>query len=123
MDQKVYSGVDDRICGAIKKSEWNRIDVVSTEVVFRSDRGVEETMSGTGVYECADRGIQNKVRGNGDCKGVWVVKSRCIELWLRRCTGEFNAVLSRCGDKRTAHEFFDSELDLALEVLSVMVVE
>ena len=63
------------------------------------------------------------VRGNGDCKGVQIVKSGCVESWLHRCTGEFNAVLSQCGVKRTAHGFFDSKPDLALDVLSVMVVE
>ena len=63
------------------------------------------------------------VRGNGDCKGVWIVKSGCIELWLCRCTGEFNAVLSQCGVKRTAHGFFDSKPDLASDVLSMMVAE
>ena len=103
--------------------EWNQIDVVGTEVVFRSDRGVEEAMSGTGVYEGMDQSIQNKVRGNGDHKGVWIVKSGCVESWLHRCTGEFNAVLSRCRVKRTAHGFFDSKLDLASEVLSMMVAE
>ena len=80
-------------------------------------------MSGTGVYEGTDWSIWNKVGGNRDRKGVWIVKSGWVELWLRRCTGEFNAVLSWCGVKRTAHRFFDSELDLALEVLSMMVVE
>ena len=80
-------------------------------------------MSGTGVYEGADRSIWNKVRGNGDHKGVQIVKSRCSELWLHRCTGEFNAVLSWCRDKRTAHRFFDSKPGLASEVLSVTVVE
>ena len=93
------------------------------EVVFRSDGGVEETMSGTGVYEGADRSIWNKVGGNREHKGVWIVKSRCVESWLHRCTGDFNAVLSWCRVKRTAHRFFDSEPDLASEVLSVMVVE
>ena len=92
-------------------------------MLFRSDGGVKEAMSGTGVYEGADRSIWNMVRGNGGCKGVWIVKSGCVESWLRRCTGEFNAVLSRCGVKRTAHGFFDSKLDLTLEVLSVMVAE
>ena len=123
MDQKVYSGADDGICGAIKKLEWNQIDVVSMEVVFRSDGGVEETMSGTRVYEGMDRSIWNEVRGNGDCKGVWIVKSGCVESWLHRCTGEFNAVLSWCRVKRTAHGFFDFKLDLASEVLSMTVVE
>ena len=80
-------------------------------------------MSGTGVYEGAYRSIWNMIGGNRDCKGVQIVKSGCIESWLRRCTGEFNAVLSQCGVKRTAHGFFDSELDLALEVLSMTVVE
>ena len=93
------------------------------EVVFRSDGGVKEAMSGTGVYEGIDWSIWNKVGGNGDCKGVWIVKSGCVELWLCRCTSEFNAVLSWCGVKRTAHGFFDSEPDLASEVLSMMVVE
>ena len=91
--------------------------------MFRSDRGVKEAMSGTKVYEGMDQSIQNKVGGNRDCKGVWIVKSRCVESWLRRCTGEFNAVLSQCGVKRTAHRFFDSEPDLASEVLSVTVAE
>ena len=80
-------------------------------------------MSGTGVYEGADWSIWNKVRANVDCKGVWIVKSGCIELWLHRCTSEFNAILSWCGVKSTAHRFFDSKPDLTLEVLSVMVVE
>ena len=80
-------------------------------------------MSGTRVYEGADWSIQNKVGGNGDHKGVQIVKSGCIESWLHRCTGEFNAVLSQCGVKRTAHGFFDSEPDLASEVLSMTVAE
>ena len=91
--------------------------------MFRSDRGVKEAVSGTGVYEGMDQSIWNKIGGNGDCKGVHIVKSRCVESWLCRCTSEFNAVLSQCGVKRTAHGFFDSEPDLASEVLSMMVVE
>ena len=63
------------------------------------------------------------VGGNRDCKGVWIVKSRCVELCLHRCTSEFNAVLSWCRVKRTAHGFFDSEPDLASEVLSMTVAE
>ena len=93
------------------------------ELIFSSDGGVKEAMSGTGVYEGTDQSIQNKVRGNGDCKGVQIVKSGCVESWLRRCTSEFNAVLSQCGVKRTAHRFFDSKLDLASEGLSVTVAE
>ena len=80
-------------------------------------------MSRTGVDEGTDQSIWNEIGGNGDCKGVQIVKSRCIESWLCRCTNEFNAVLSQCGVKRTAHGFFDSKLDLALEVLSVTVAE
>ena len=99
------------------------MDVIGMEVMFRSDGGVEEATSGTRVYEGTDRSIWNKVRGNRGHKGVWIVKSRWVESWLRRCTGEFNAVLSQCEVKRTAHGFFDSELDLALEVLSMMVAE
>ena len=91
--------------------------------MFSSDGGVKEGMSGTRVYEGTDQSIWNKVRGNGDCKGAWIVKSGCVESWLHRCTGEFNAVLSRCRVKRTAHGFFDSEPDLASEVLSMMVAE
>ena len=33
-------------------------------MVFRSDGGVEEAMSGTGVYEGMDQSIWNKIRGN-----------------------------------------------------------
>ena len=88
-----------------------------------SDGGVEEAVSRTGVDEGTDQSIWNEIGGNGDCKGVQIVKSRCIESWLCRCTGEFNAVLSQCGVKRTADGFFDSEPDLALEVLSMMVAE
>ena len=91
--------------------------------MFSSDGHVKGAMSGTRVYEGMDWSIQNKVGGNGDCKGVWIVKSRCVELWLHRCTGEFDAVLSRCGVKRTAHRLFDSKPDLALEVLSMTVAE
>ena len=91
--------------------------------MFRSDGGVKEAMSGTRVYEGADQSIRNKVGGNGDRKGVQIVKSRCVESWLCRCTSEFNAVLSWCRVKRTAHGFFDSEPDLALEVLSMTVAE
>ena len=80
-------------------------------------------MSGTRVYEGTDWSSQKQIRGNGDCKGVQVVKSRCVELWLHRCTSEFNTILSECRNKRTAHGFFDSEPDLVLEVLSITVVE
>ena len=91
--------------------------------MLRGNGSVKEAVSGTGVDEGADWSGQKEIRGNGDCKGVWVVKSRFIESWLHRCTSEFNAVLSWCRDKRTAHGFFDSKPDLALEVLSVTVGE
>ena len=118
MDWKVYSRADDRIYSAVKQLEWNQIDVIGMELMFRSNRSVQEAVSGTGVYEGMDWRIQNKVRGNRDYKGVQIVKSGCIESWLHRCTSESNAVLSWCGDQRTAHRFFDSKLDLASEVLS-----
>ena len=44
MDRKVYSGVDDGICSANEWSEWNWIDVIGTELMFRSDGGVEEAV-------------------------------------------------------------------------------
>ena len=91
--------------------------------MFRSNGGVEEAVRGTRIYEGMDQSSQNKVGSYRDFKRVWIVKSGCIESWLCRCTSEFNTVLSWCGDKRTAHIFFDSKLDLASEVLSMMVVE
>ena len=89
--------------------------------MLRGNGGVEETVSGTGVNEGVDQSSQKEIRGNGDCKGVCVVKSGCIETWLHWCTSELNTVLSQCRDKRTAHGFFDSKPDLASEVLSMMV--
>ena len=85
--------------------------------------GVKEAVNGSRVDEGVDWGSWEEVGGNGDHKGVCIVKSGCIELWLHWCTGEFNTVLSQCGDKRTAHRFFDSEPDLASELLSVAVAE
>ena len=123
MDQNVDSGVDDGIYNAIKLLEQNQIDAIGMELMFRGSRGVEGTVSGTRVNEGTDQGCQKEIGGDRDCKGVQVVKSRCIESWLCGCTGEFNAVLSQCRDKRTAHISFDSEPDLASDVLSVTVVE
>ena len=80
-------------------------------------------MGGSGVNEGADWCSWKEVGGNGNHKGIWIVKSRCIELGLHWCTGEFNTVLSQCGDKRTAYGFFNSKLDLASELLSVVVAE
>ena len=93
------------------------------ELMLRGNGGVKEAVSGTRVNEGVDQNSQKEIGGNRDCKGVQVVKSRWVESWLCWCTSEFNAVLSWCRDKRTAHGFSDSEPDLALEVLSMMVVE
>ena len=92
-------------------------------MMLRGNGGVKEVVGRTRVNEGVDQGSQKKIRSKRDHKGVQIVKSRCIESWLHRCTSEFNTVLSQCRDKRTAHRFFDSMLDLALEVLSVMVAE
>ena len=64
--------------------------------MLRGNGGVKEAVGGTGVNEGTDWGSWKEIRGNRDHKGVWVVKSRCIELWLCRCTSEFNTVLSQC---------------------------
>ena len=34
MKQEVNSRADDRVCGAIKKSEWNQVDLVGVELMF-----------------------------------------------------------------------------------------
>ena len=91
--------------------------------MVRGNGSVEETVGRTRVNEGMDWGCWKEIGGDGDCKGVRVVKSGCVESWLHRCTGEFNAVLSQCRDKRIAHGFFDSKPGLASEVLSVMVAE
>ena len=89
--------------------------------MLRGNGGVEETVSGTGVNEGMDQGCWKEIKGNGDCKRVWVVKSRCVESWLRRCTSEFNTVLSWCRDKRTAHGFFDSELYFFIVIFCIFI--
>ena len=80
-------------------------------------------MDGSGVNEGVDWCSQKEVGGNGDHKGVQIAKSKCVESWLCWYTSEFNAVLSQCRDKRTAHGLFDSKPDLALELLSMVVAE
>ena len=45
MEQKVDSRVDDGICGAVKKSEGDRIDLVGAELMFEDGGGVQETVS------------------------------------------------------------------------------
>ena len=45
MEQKVDSRVDDGICGAVKKSEGDRIDLVGAELMFEDNGGVQETVS------------------------------------------------------------------------------
>ena len=45
MEWKVDSGVDDRVCGAIKMSEGDQIDLVGVELMFEDGGGVQETVS------------------------------------------------------------------------------
>ena len=45
MEWKANSGVDDRVCGAIKKLEGERIDLVGVELMFENGGGVQETVS------------------------------------------------------------------------------
>ena len=39
------SGADDRVCGAIKKSEGDQIDLVGVELMFEDGSGIQETVS------------------------------------------------------------------------------
>ena len=45
MEWKVNSGVDDGVCGAVKESEGNQIDLVGAELMFEDSGGVQETVS------------------------------------------------------------------------------
>ena len=45
MEQKVNSGADERVCGAIEKSEGDQIDLVGAELMFGDGVGVQETVS------------------------------------------------------------------------------
>ena len=45
MERKVDSRVDDRVCGAINKSEGDQIDLVGVELMFEDSSGVQETVS------------------------------------------------------------------------------
>ena len=45
MEQKVDSRVDDRVCGAIKESEGDQIDLVGAELMFEHSSRVQETVS------------------------------------------------------------------------------
>ena len=45
MERKVDSGVDNRVCSAIKKSEGDWIDLVGAELMFEDGGGVQETVS------------------------------------------------------------------------------
>ena len=101
--------------------EGDQSDAIGMKLMLRGYREVKETVGTSRVDKGADWCSWKDVGGNGDHKGVWIVKSGCIELWLHWCTSEFNAVLSWCRDKRTAYRFFDSKPDLASEVLSVLV--
>ena len=45
MEQKVNSRADDGVCGAIEKSEGDRIDIVGAELMFEDGSGIQETVS------------------------------------------------------------------------------
>ena len=45
MEQKVDSGVDDRVCGTVEKSEGDRIDLIGVELMFEDGSGIQETVS------------------------------------------------------------------------------
>ena len=45
MEWKVDSRVDDGVCGAIKKSEGDQIDLVGVELMFEDGSRIQETVS------------------------------------------------------------------------------
>ena len=45
MEQKVDSGVDDRVCGTIEKSEGDQIDLVGAELMFEDSSRIQGTVS------------------------------------------------------------------------------
>ena len=45
MERKVDSRADDRVCGAIEKSEGDQIDLVGVELIFEDGSGIQETVS------------------------------------------------------------------------------
>ena len=45
MEWKANSRVDDRVCGAVKESEGDQIDLVGVELMFEDSGGVQETVS------------------------------------------------------------------------------
>ena len=45
MERKVNSGVDDRVCSAIEKSEGDWIDLVGAELVFEDGSRIQEAVS------------------------------------------------------------------------------
>ena len=45
MEWKVDSRVDDGVCGAIKKSEGDQIDLVGVELMFEDGSRIQEIVS------------------------------------------------------------------------------
>ena len=45
MERKVDSGADDRVCGAVEKSEGDWIDLVGVELMFEDGSRIQETVS------------------------------------------------------------------------------
>ena len=41
MERKVNSRADDRVCGAVEKSEGDQIDLVGVELMFEDGGGVQ----------------------------------------------------------------------------------
>ena len=78
MEWKVDSRVDDRVCGAIEKSEGDWIDLVGAELMFEGGGGVQETVSWSRIYEGVDVSGQEEVGVQGNHEGIWIVKSGCI---------------------------------------------
>ena len=74
-EQKVNSGADDGVCGAVEKSEGDWIDLVGAELMFEDGSGIQETVGWSRIYEGADVSGQKEVGVQGNHEGIQVVKS------------------------------------------------
>ena len=45
MERKINSRADDGVCGAVEKSEGDRIDLVGAELMFEDGSGIQDTVS------------------------------------------------------------------------------
>ena len=82
------------------------------------DRWIDKTVCQPAVNKNA-KGIRNKRRGQRNNEGVWIRKSRHVEVELQ-CTRGINAVPRLCRVLRTACYFFVS---LAGELVEESTVE